>query len=137
MIDVLHTMDLGVSQDTLGNVFYEYWYSPLCKGSNQLAKSLESFGLIKAYYKRIKPASRITGLTVEMIKQPTKGPKFRGKGAETRHLILFAYELTQAMAKAAGGESVYYNSMEALMYHLYTFYSTFGKSPYDADLAKK
>ena len=137
MIDCLHTMDLGVTQVTLGNLFYEYWYSPMCKASNQALKTLELWKLIKEYYKRIKPASAISALTVEMVKQPKKGPKFRGKGAETRHLVLFGYELAQAMAKSAGGTDRHYNQLEALMFHLFTFYSTFGKSPYDVDLAKK
>ena len=137
MIDCLHTMDLGVTQIVLGNLFYEYWYSPMCKGKNQATKTLELWGLMKEYYQRTKPPTRISALTVEMVKQSQKGPKFRGKGAETRHLVVFGYELAQAMAASAGGKSTHYNQVEALMFHLFTFYSTFGQSPYDADLAKR
>ena len=34
-IDVLHCLDLGVSQDILGNILWEYLRSGLVEGSNQ------------------------------------------------------------------------------------------------------
>ena len=137
MVDVLHCLDLGVSQSLLGMVFYCCWYSPLSKEPNQQRKTLELWSIMKNYYKQMQPPTRINTLTVEMIKQPGKSPRFRGKGAETRHLVPFAVELTTAMAKAAGGTSVYYNQMNDMCKHLLSFYWTFGIQPYDAKSAAK
>ena len=133
LVDTLHALDLGVSQDTLGNLFYAFWYSPLSKARNQTTKTLELLALIKEYYKQYKPQSRITGLTVEMIKRDKSGPKFRAKGAETRHLVPFGLILANKMAEAAGGHDVFYNHLVSLMQHLVTFYNTYGQIPYDAD----
>ena len=121
MIDVLHALDLGVSQVTLGNLFYEFWRSPLSKAKNRQLKTVELWNLIKDYYKIAKPPTRINALTVEMVKQDGKGPKFRGKGAETRHMVPFGVVLAEQMATAAGGDNVFYNQLLTMMGHLLNF----------------
>ena len=99
VIDVLHAMDLGITQDILGNLFFAYMNSSLCTGSNKATRLSELWNRIKAYYRDKKPPTKINKLTYEMVKLNKKGPRFRGKGAETRHLVLFGYELASYMAE--------------------------------------
>ena len=129
MVDPLHALDLGVSQDTLGNVCFEFWYSPMSKTRGRESKTQELWLLIKTYYKRATPPTRISALTEDMIKQKGKGPTFRGKAAETRHLVPFACELAVEIAKAAGGTNAYYNQLANMMHLLLTLYMTFGQMP--------
>ena len=55
MVDVLHTLDLGVTQEVLGNVFLECLSSSLCAGRNRTAQVPLLFQRIKDFYR--------TGLT--------------------------------------------------------------------------
>ena len=91
--------------------------------------------MIKWYYKRMNPPTKVNGVTVMMIKQKDKGPKFRGKGAETRHLVPFSLELSQMMAAAEGGTSSFYNQIVDCSKALLEFYGTYGFQPYDAKRA--
>ena len=68
-----------------------------------------------------------------MIKLDNKGPRFRGNGAETRHLVLFGYELTSAMQEHL--PNTLHLTLEALMKHLMTFYMTFGCVPFGKEVA--
>ncbi len=129
MVDPLHALDLGVSQDTLGNVCFEFWYSPMSKTRDRDSKTQELWLLIKTYYKRATPPTRISALTEDMIKQKGKGPTFRGKAVETRHLVPFACEFAVEIAKAAGGTNAYYNQLANMMHLLLTLYMTFGQMP--------
>ena len=72
-----------------------------------------------------------------MVKQDGKGPKFRGKGAETRHMVPFGVVLAEQMATAAGGDNVFYNQLLTMMGHLLGFYTTFGEYPYNAEKASE
>ena len=96
MIDVLHCMDLGCSQDILGNIFWEA-LSLVCEGRNQKDQAKDLWHRIRAYYDQFQPTTRLQGFTLEMIKQPKKGPKLRAKGAETRHLVAFGVVLAVEM----------------------------------------
>ena len=98
-IDVLHACDLGVTQEVLGSIFFEA-LGVFARGSNRAAQVVYLFRHMQAYYKRISTTNRLSSLTVEMIKQQNKPPKFRAKGAETRHLVPFALEIAQAMQAA-------------------------------------
>ena len=66
-IDVLHTLDLGISQDALGNLFHTFWNSILAKTNNKLTKTKELWDRIKSYYQRVHPPTTLNGLSVEMI----------------------------------------------------------------------
>ena len=137
MIDVLHCLDLGVSQSLLGMLFWEFWLSSLSEGSNRAKKTEHLWRLIKQYYAKMQPPTRISALTVEMIKQPSKGPRFRGKGAETRHMVPFSVDLSQMMSENVGGTSAHYNQLIDLCRHLVAFYMTFGMQPYDVKAASR
>ena len=80
MIDCLHTLDLGISQDTLGNLFHVYLLSGLCRGGNRADKVNYLQQKNKVYYAQVRPPTRISNLTPDMIRRPGKSPKFRGKG---------------------------------------------------------
>ncbi len=135
MVDVLHTLDLGVSQVVLGHLFVEFWNSSLAKGNNRETKTIELWNLIKDYYNNAQPPTRISKLTVEMIKQDGKGPKFRGKGAETRHMVPFGVQLAKMMADHVGGNDLRANQIVSMMEYLFGFYTLFGQIPFDASKA--
>ena len=135
MIDVLHALDLGVSQSALGNLFFEFWRSPLSKERNRKLKTVELWNLVKEYYKEFRPPTKINALTVEMVEQDGKSPKFRGKGAETRHLVPFGLILAEKMAAAAGGTSIFYNQLAIMMRHLLAFYQTFTETTFNPKTA--
>ena len=96
-IDALHAADLGVVQDAIGNVLWEYVHSPQCPGSNLADKVKQTWLDLKEYYKAMQSPSRLQGLTKAMIKQDGKPPKLRAKGAETRHALGFAVQCAQKM----------------------------------------
>ena len=73
-IDVLHALDLGVTQDLLGNVF---WESLDCLWGDLRNKDLRFIELkksIKEYYKTFKPPTQIDSITQEMVKREQKPP---------------------------------------------------------------
>ena len=98
LIDVLHCMDLGCTQDILGNICFEalQW---VCKGSSRKEQVSDLWGQIQQYYKEFSPPTMLQGLTVEMIKRQKKAPKLKAKGAETRHLVPFGVLLAIEMQK--------------------------------------
>eukprot|EP00969_Alexandrium_andersonii_P253201 11190350-Alexandrium_andersonii.AAC.1 len=95
-LDVLHALDLGVVQDALGNFFYEVLNTDFLtkKRVNRDEKTKLLWARMKVFYNTAQTSTRLQGLTTEMIKVDGKTPKFRGKGAETRHLVPFAFELS-------------------------------------------
>ena len=101
MIDVLHCMDLGCSQDILGNIFWEAM-PIVCKGRSQKAQVEDLWGRIRQYYKEFQPTTTLQGLTVEMVRQRGKSPKLRAKGAETRHLVPFGVLVANELHQQVG-----------------------------------
>lgn len=101
MIDVLHCMDLGCTQDILGNIMWEAM-PVVCTGRSQKAQVQDLWGRIKKYNDEFKPTTCLQGLTLEMIKKPKKSPKLRAKGAETRHLVPFGVLLASEMHEVLG-----------------------------------
>ena len=103
-VDVLHAMDLGVSQDILGNLFWEMVWTPgVLGGGNQEARTQALWVLVKAHYKAMKTENRLQKLTLTMIRTDSKPPKMRAKGAETRNLIPFGVEAARLLADARPG----------------------------------
>ena len=101
MIDVLHCMDLGCTQDILGNIMWEAM-PIVCKGRSRKDQVHDLWGRIKEYNKQFAPSTTLQGLTVEMIKTKGKAPKLRAKGAETRHLVPFGVLLAADLHKTLG-----------------------------------
>ena len=79
-IDVLHSMDLGATQDAIGNLLWEA-IPFLCKGNNFKDRVADCFLQIKKYYKdfNCEKKSRLQGLTPEIVKIDKKTLKINTK----------------------------------------------------------
>ena len=96
-IDTLHCMDLGVSQDILGNLFWEYL--ALLPGSNQDKRVKALLLEIKEHQRKFNSPTKLQGLSLEMIKRDKEPPKLRTKGGETRSLMSFAVQSALTMQR--------------------------------------
>ena len=85
-IDVLHALDLGVTQDMLGNLFCESMDTLFKEGRNTGERLNLLWLRLKKWYSLFNPPSQIQKLSEEMVKRDNKGPKLKAKGAETRHM---------------------------------------------------
>ena len=128
MIDVLHCMDLGVSQDILGNIFWEAM-PVVCSGRSHKAQVHELWGRIREYNEEFKPTTVLQGLTVEMVKTRGKAPKLRAKGAETRHLVPFGVLLAGELHKTLGTTRT--ESILKVATMLFDLYCLFAVRPVD------
>lgn len=128
-IDWLHTMDLGVCQTILGNVLWECL--PFLNGDNQKDRMKSLWLLITEYYSTANPSTRFQKMTFEMIKLSGKGPKLRGKAAETRHLVPFVQQLAAAHAH----RSKHCSAVNDLMQLLANLYQHIQTEPYPAQQA--
>jgi hypothetical protein len=91
MVDYLHTMDLGVAADCLGNLFLEIL--SLLPGT-RADKVSNLWRRMKQWYADHRPHSQLQTLTWEMIKKDATSPaKLRAKAAECRGLVPFGAAL--------------------------------------------
>ena len=128
-IDWLRTADLGMTQVILGNSLWEAL--AFLPGNTQAEKVSNLWFRIKAWYKKTKPSTQFQGLTLEMLKLPGKGPRLRGKAAETRHLVPFALEL----AREFRGQSYHANLVYEVLEHLASIYTFLDMQPFPATSA--
>jgi hypothetical protein len=96
-IDVLHALDLGVTQDAVGNILYAYIQSGLVVGRTFEARVRQVWLQLLAHYKQFRTPNRLQNLTVEMVRKQGKPPKLRAKGAETKGVVPFAVEVAMEM----------------------------------------
>ena len=123
MIDVLHCMDLGCSQDILGNIFWEAM-PVVCKGRSHKAQVHDLWDRIRKYNKEFNPSTALQGLTVEMVRRRGKSPKLRAKGAETRHLVPFGVLLAAELHDVLGTtRSQTILKVATLLFDLYCLFS--------------
>jgi len=102
-IDVLHALDLGFSQDLIGNVVWEY-SEHFAAGGTQSQRMAYVFVKLKEHYMKMRTTNRLQALTVEMVRsEASKSPKMRTKGAETRNLVPFAVEIAMEMCETRLG----------------------------------
>ncbi len=86
VIDWMHTVDLGVGQELVGNVLWELVLEQAAP--TQKAGVLMVFRKLKEWYREHKPRSMLDNLTVEMLKpEPSKPPRLKAKAGETRYLV--------------------------------------------------
>ena len=90
VLDWQHVMDLGVSQDCLGNLFNDVLMLPGLHGKTKAQRLDWLWHEIREYYAIAKPPSVLDNLTEEMFRQPSKKNKLKAKGGETRYLVPFA-----------------------------------------------
>ena len=130
MIDVLHCMDLGCTQDILGNIFWEAIDWLCTTGRTKKDKVAELWSKVRVYYSQLQPPTQLQGLTLEMIKGQKKAPKLRAKGAETRHLVPFAVLLAEEMAQVRG--DTHGITVLRIASNLFDVYNIFSCEPFDA-----
>ena len=99
-VDWLHTMDLGVASDWLGNLFS--FVLPKLPGATADAKCSELFLRIQNYYSTHDDIpAKYDNMKLTMFRQGKKGYKLRGKASEVRGLINFAKLLADDVLSAA------------------------------------
>jgi hypothetical protein len=125
-IDWLHCMDLGVSQTIMGNVLWEL--QELQQGATAVERVAVLWKRLKEYYRRVGPPAQFQNLSVEMLRQPGKSPKLRGKAAETRFAVGFVAEL----ALEYQGHSPHQKLVSEVMQHLQVLYTHIDMTPYPA-----
>ena len=110
LLDWLHVVDLGVSADALGNLFWLCLTyragNPLMRGNSKGERLKQLWLQLKDWYKVHKPPSVLDNLTEEMVKRDgaSKKPKLKAKGAECRYLMPFGYELAKQFSESNPGD---------------------------------
>ena len=95
-IGALHAMDLGVSQDILGNIFWEaiLW---LEDGRSHKAKCHSLWCKLKRFYQENNVKCQVQCLYLTMIKKSGETPKLKCKGAQTRHMVPFGVQIASEL----------------------------------------
>ena len=133
--DVLHACDLGITQDLIGNVMWEYMHHRACKGRNQGERVKYMWSLLKAHYQAMGTTTRLQALTREMIRQENTPPKLRAKGAETRGCLPWSLELSMEMAAAT--PSPHYQTVLQCVSRLMDLYMVMGVEPFQPQMARQ
>ena len=99
MIDVMHTVDLGITSHILGNVFFVLVIVRGVLGGRTYAERASLLGAhIKQWYSRTRTrvSAKLQGkVTLDRIRADGVWPKFRAKAAASRHLAKYALELVE------------------------------------------
>ena len=82
LIDWLHTADIGIAGDVVGNIFNEV--AKLLPGGTKLERVKVLWSKVKLYYMASHTPNRLQTLTPTMIKADGQPPKLRAKAAITR-----------------------------------------------------
>jgi hypothetical protein len=106
-IDVLHTVDQGVSSHVSANVF---WHIAVVRnafgGATQLERIKNLNTYLKEWYKKNQTLRRIQGnLTTERVRTSGGWPKLKAKAAATRHCILFCIHLMETFGDFAAPDN--------------------------------
>jgi len=104
-IGALRCMDLGVTQDILGNILWEALHELGLPGRSAKERCKTLAVKLQHYYQQQAQAaghptntSKLQDLTLTMIRKDYKSyPKLKAKGAETRALVLFGVALAQEL----------------------------------------
>ena len=120
MVDVLHTVDLGVASHVIANVM---WHIAVLKrafgGATQEDSIRNLYANMQAWYKRTKAKRKVQGkITVERVRTRGGWPKLKAKAAATRHLAAYALYLVFEF----GGASKEARQMRGVCEMLVRFY---------------
>ena len=132
VIDCLHACDLGVTPLALGNLMWEILPSLGRTRKDQVSALWQQ---VRGYYKRSPQSSQIQALTLEMLRQPNKGPKLRTKGAETRGLVKFGCELAIEYNDLVKSDRSH--ALMSCMARLLDFYELISQTPYQPQAAAR
>ena len=128
-IDWLHTADIGITQSVFGNSLFECLQ--FLQGATLNSRAVALWQRLKLHYKEARPPAQFQKLTLDMIRMPGKGPKLRGKAAETRFLMPFVLQLTAEFASRSKHAALVHQVAE----HLSNLYMYLDASPFPAELA--
>ncbi len=130
MVDWLHTLDLGISQDIVGQLFYEVL--PLLGGPNRKAQVDLLWQRIRVFYREHSTPSRLENLSLEMIKEAKTPAKLRSKAAQCRYLVPFA----AALAEEFGGPTEHRATVKHLLALLRQLYDCLHVEPFPVELGR-
>ena len=95
MVDILHTVDLGITAHIVANMFWELALAKTWPGIQTEAVSLLTAEM-KAWLSRTRAKYRLQGeLSVSRIRTSNDWPKLKGKAAQLRCLSRFALEFAR------------------------------------------
>jgi hypothetical protein len=99
IIGFLHCHDLGVTQDVLGNIFWEAVNWLGLPGNTQVQRCKELWGMCLDYYKqhRIPKEDQIQSLYINQFRKDKQAPKLRAKGKQTKYLVGFGLDLAKQL----------------------------------------
>ncbi len=100
LVDVLHTLDLGVSQWVAGAVLHDFLREPSYGGTvpvrlHRLQRELDQ------WRRATRARGTVDRLSVKMIQRPGESPTLHAKAAETRRLVPFLQWLCDRFEAAA------------------------------------
>ena len=134
MIDVLHALDLGCSQDMLSNLLWIVMLR-ICSGRSYKDKVRNLKDKLKSHYRLFQTPCQVNDITQEMIwAEGKRSPKLRTKGAECRHIIPFGVEVALDLHEQVNDTES--QSILHLLSLLLDFYMLMSEA-WDADLAAK
>ena len=113
MIDVLHTVDLGLASHIIGNILWiQANVRNVFGGSNQETRVSRLENDISKWYSRNKKACKMQHkLIIERLRTKKSWPKLKAKAAATRHLARYALELMQLHFDDTNDENKEYDTM--------------------------
>ncbi len=141
LVDLLHTLDLGVAQWLIGSVLREFLAEPAF-GSNK-DERLKTLQVKLDEWRRQTPRSKgtVDKVTEKMIQVSGGPPSFNVKAAETRHFVPFLV----SMCSEFGVEGLERRQFDSLHYRrrlicvqtLQNFYDAISASPFQCNLAMR
>ena len=132
-VDVLHALDLGVTQDVIANILWVY--QATCLGGGRAEQRVQAIWReLREQYKLFRTTSQLQGLTLPMIKRDGDAPKMRTKGAETRGRVPFAVSVALKMHEKLNTAQT--KTIAACISHLMDFYMLMSVTPYRPELGR-
>ena len=133
-VDLLHTADLGVTQEAIGHVLYEI-LQEMGEGTMRQRCTILSSRL-RSHYQEFRPCAQLQELTVDMLRKTGKPPKFRGKAALTRHLLPWVCMLAREFC-SGHRRTPHTTARYAMIYALCEFYQSMDTADFDAEACKR
>ena len=98
MIDILHTVDLGIGAHIIGNILFIFAVVRGVFGGRTMKEKVAMLNArLKLWYSENKVTSRLRGdLTLDKLRTKKSWPKLKGKAAPARHCARFALSIVLA-----------------------------------------
>ena len=123
-IDILHTLDLGVSQRLCGSVLHTWCYQEACDKAMAAKNMRQTWNQIQDKYKSMKVSERSTNIFLSQfsnVDHPwSQAPLLKGKAAEIRHLVPVLASVAWDKASETGGLKE--SHIAECLHHLAIFY---------------